>query len=85
LYPKSVRVAVIQAASIMMDLEKTTQKAVELIRKVGSQGAKLVLFPEAFMSGYPWGLHFGSHVGGRTTNGRLNFHEVPGTITTIFF
>jgi len=37
-----------------MDLEKTTQKAAELILKAGSQGAKLFLFPEAFMSGYPW-------------------------------
>ena len=48
-----VRVAVIQTASIMMDREATTGKAVSLIHEAAEKGANLVVFPEAFIPGYP--------------------------------
>ena len=51
------------------------------------KGARLVLFPEAFISGYPRGLDFGAVVGSRTDEGREDFRrywessvDVPGRV-----
>ncbi|MGZ4860959.1 MAG: nitrilase-related carbon-nitrogen hydrolase, partial [Candidatus Angelobacter sp.] len=49
-------VAVVQAASVTFDRKRTLAKALDLTRDAAKQGAKLVLFPEAFISGYPRGL-----------------------------
>ncbi len=49
-------VAVVQAASVAFDRKRTLEKAVDLTRDAARRGAKLVLFPEAFVSGYPRGL-----------------------------
>ena len=38
----------------------------DLTRDAAKKGAKLVLFPEAFVSAYPRGLDFGAVVGSRT-------------------
>ncbi|WCK53794.1 carbon-nitrogen hydrolase family protein [Aneurinibacillus sp. Ricciae_BoGa-3] len=85
-----VRVAVIQAASVIMDREATTEKAVALIHEAAGKGAKLVIFPEAFIPGYPRGLSFGMKVGSRTESGRrdwLRYWEnsvpVPSETTAI--
>lgn len=82
----TVRVAVVQAASVAFDRTRTLQKVLDLARDAAAQGAKLVLFPEAFVSGYPRGLDFGAVVGSRTEEGREDFKryfesavEVPGT------
>jgi nitrilase len=82
-----VRVAVVQAASVAFDRKRTLAKALDLIRDAAKQGAKLVLFPEAFISGYPRGLDFGAVVGWRTDRGREDFKryfesavEVPGPV-----
>ena len=78
-------VAVVQAASVAFDRKRTLAKALDLTRDAAKQGAKLVLFPEAFISGYPRGLDFGAVVGWRTDAGREDFRryfesavEVPG-------
>lgn len=85
---KSVRVAVIQAAPIFMDREATTEKAVALTLEAGKKGAKLVLFPEAYIPAYPRGLGFGTKVGSRTASGRKDWLRywnssvpVPGDTT----
>jgi len=62
--------AVVQAAPILFDLEKTLDKAAELVNEASDQGAKLILFPEAFISAYPRGLSFGTVVGSRSEEGR---------------
>jgi len=59
----SVKVAVIQAAPILFDKEKTVEKACDLIENVSKEGAELILFPEAFIPTYPRGLDFGAKVG----------------------
>lgn len=81
----TVRVAVVQAASVAFDRKRTLQKVLDLTRDAATQRAKLVLFPEAFVSGYPRGLDFGAVVGWRTEEGREDFKryfesavEVPG-------
>ncbi|MFN2324222.1 MAG: nitrilase-related carbon-nitrogen hydrolase, partial [Trueperaceae bacterium] len=52
------------------------------------QGARFVLFPEAFVGGYPWGLAFGTAIGGRLPEGRRGWErywrgaiDVPGPHT----
>jgi len=83
----TVNVAVVQAASVAFDRKKTVAKALDLIHDAAKQGAKLVLFPEAFISGYPRGLDFGAVVGARSDSGREDFKryfesavEVPGPV-----
>jgi nitrilase len=50
---KPFKVAAAQAAPIFLNREKTVQKACELIVDAGRKGAKLVVFPEVFIPGYP--------------------------------
>ncbi len=64
------KVAVVQAAPVLFDKEETIMKAVKLIEEAAGKGAKLVLFPEAFIPAYPRGLSFGTVVGSRSSEGR---------------
>ena len=48
-----IKVAIIQQAPIFLDKEKTIQKAVALIEEAAGSGAKLIVFPETFIPGYP--------------------------------
>jgi nitrilase len=84
---ESVTVAVVQAASMAFDRKRTLAKALDLTYEAAKQGAQLVLFPEAFISGYPRGLDFGAVVGSRSDAGREDFKryfesavEVPGPV-----
>lgn len=81
-------VAVVQAAPVLFDLEASLEKVRQWTESAAAQGAKLVLFPEAFLSAYPRGLSFGTIIGSRSTQGRedwlLYFREsvkVPGPAT----
>jgi len=49
----SFTVAAAQAAPYFLDREKTVEKACGLIAQAGKKKAKLIVFPEAFVSGYP--------------------------------
>jgi nitrilase len=80
-----ITVAVVQAGSILFDRERTLQKAADLTLDAARRGARLVVFPEAFVGGYPKGLDFGARVGSRTPAGREQFRvyyegavDVPG-------
>ncbi|MGI6092296.1 MAG: carbon-nitrogen hydrolase family protein [Veillonellaceae bacterium] len=70
---KSVRVAVVQTAPVLMDRELTVKKTVSLALEAASKGAKIVLFPEALIPAYPRGLTFGTNVGARSLAGRKDF------------
>ena len=65
-----IKVSVVQAAPILFDREASVEKACRLAREAAGQGAKLVLFPEAFIPAYPRGLSFGAVVGSRSAEGR---------------
>ena len=47
------KVAIAQIAPVFLDKSKTVEKACEFIAKAANNGAKLIVFPEAFISGYP--------------------------------
>jgi nitrilase len=48
-----VRVAAVQATPVVLDLDASVEKAVRLIAKAAAEGARLVVFPEVFLSLYP--------------------------------
>jgi nitrilase len=80
-----VRVAVVQAGSILFDSDASIAKAEQFIAQAAAGGARLVVFPEAFVGGYPKGADFGARVGSRTPEGRKLFRryfedaiDVPG-------
>ena len=51
----TVRVAAVQATPVVLDAERTVDKAIDLINEAADGGAKLVVFPECFVSVYPTG------------------------------
>ncbi|HBK61099.1 MAG TPA: nitrilase, partial [Firmicutes bacterium] len=67
---ESVRVAVVQAASVIMDREATVEKVVALTAQAAEKGADIIVFPEAFIPCYPRGLTFKTSVGSRSAEGR---------------
>jgi nitrilase len=81
-------VAVVQAAPVAFDVARTLEKVCALAANAAGRGARLVLFPEAFVSAYPKGQTFGAYVGGRTEEGREAYRrywesaiDVPGPAT----
>ena len=70
-----VRAAVVQAASVAFDLERTLEKAERLVAEAAMKGARIVVLPEAFVSGYPRGSSFGAVIGSRTAAGRELFRR----------
>ena len=58
----TIKAAVVQAAPVLFDTPRTMVKLAELARKAANQGADLVVFPEAFVGGYPKGLDFGARL-----------------------
>ncbi|GGC85613.1 carbon-nitrogen hydrolase family protein [Chelatococcus reniformis] len=53
-----VRAAAVQASPITLDSAATTDKACDLIREAGRNGAEVVVFPECFISAYPAWFQF---------------------------
>lgn len=85
---KNVRAAVIQSGSEVCNLSANSEKVRALTFEAAGMGAEIVLFPEAFISGYPHGCDFGARVGYRTMEGREEFLkywnssiEIPGKET----
>ncbi len=80
-----VRVAAVQAAACPFDTNRAVEMVCSMTAEAAKEGSRLILFPEAYVGGYPWGLAFGTAVGGRSEVGRRVFGrywesaiDVPG-------
>jgi nitrilase len=78
----------VQASAVPFNTEACVDKALRLIGEAAGLGAKVILFPEAFITGYPKGLNYGLVVGARDAVGRDEFRlyfdvaiDVPGPHT----
>lgn len=83
-----VRAAVVQDASVGFDPTATLDRVAARLAEASREKAELVVFPEAFVGGYPKGVDFGARVGMRSDQGRVDFEvywngaiEVPGLVT----
>ena len=82
---RSIRAAVVQAAPVAFEAGPTLDRVADLCGRAAADGARLLVFPEAFVGGYPRGLDFGARVGRRSAEGREWFRryhagaiDVPG-------
>ena len=61
-----MKLCVIQEPPVYLDLEKTMERACELIGSAANKGAEMIVFPEAWFPGYPtfvWRLAPGAGMG----------------------
>lgn len=78
---RKIKVAAVQAESVFLDLDATTNLACELIKQASEQKADLIAFPEAFIPTFPnWYESIGEGPLARGFDKRLflNSVEVPG-------
>ncbi|WP_201797044.1 carbon-nitrogen hydrolase family protein [Vibrio sp. vnigr-6D03] len=52
-FPK-FKAAAVQTSPVFLDAEGTVEKAAQLIAEASGNGAKLIVFPESFVPGYPY-------------------------------
>ena len=74
---------VAQAASVLLDTPATLERALGLMADAAKQAAQLLVFPEAFIGGYPKGADFHIYLGGRTPQGRAEFKRYFDAAVTI--
>jgi len=72
----SYKAAVIQAASVPFDPVASAERAVRLIADAAGASARLAVFPEVFIGGYPKGASFGTTVGQRLPAGRTDLTQI---------
>jgi nitrilase len=71
---QKLKVAVVQAGT-SGTLAETLAKVEDYCAQAAVAGAQLVVFPEAFVGGYPKGETFGAVVGSRSESGREQFRH----------
>ena len=87
----TVRVAVVQAAPVVLKLEASLEKACSLVQEAARLGARLVAFPESWLPSYPAWLdccrdyQLWDHTPGKRVFARLaeNSVIIPGPVTNV--
>ena len=81
----TVKVAAVQAASVFLDREGSTDKACRLIREAGKNGARIIGFPEGFIPAHPVWYHHHAATGALANKLAVelfkNSVEIPGRET----
>ena len=81
----TVKVAAVQAASVFLDREGSTEKACRLIREAGKNGARIIGFPEGFIPAHPVWYHHHAATGAIANKLAVelfkNAVEIPGPQT----
>ena len=67
--------AVAQTSTVLFDTPASVERALGLMADAAARGARLLVFPEAFIGGYPKGADFHIYLGGRTPQGRAEFKQ----------
>ncbi len=82
------RIAVVQATPVLFDKDACMKKVLSRIETCSKSQAELIVFPELFIPGYPYGMTFGFTVGSRNEAGREDWKRyydnsilVPGPET----
>lgn len=74
------RIAVSQKPPVLLDLNASMKRAVDTVHLAAAEGARLVVFPEAFLPGYPtwiWRLRPGGDMGiGNEIHTRLRANAI---------
>jgi nitrilase len=77
-----IKVAAVQAASVFLNREASTEKACRLIREAGRNGARVIGFPEGFIPAHPVWYHHHAATGALAnrlaTELFKNAVEIPG-------
>lgn len=77
------RVGVVQVGSVLFDTAATLAKLDAFVTQAKSAGVEFLVFPEAFVGGYPKGLSFGAVVGSRTPAGRDEYVRYCAAAVTV--
>ena len=81
----TVKVAAVQAASVFLDREGSTEKACRLIGEAGKNGARIIGFPEGFIPAHPVWYHHHAATGAVANKLAVelfkNSVEIPGPQT----
>jgi nitrilase len=80
---RTVRAAVAQATPVVFDPAATLDVVADWAARAAADGAELLVFPEAFIGGYPRGSTFGAVVGDRTPAGRDQFRRYLRAAITV--
>ena len=67
------RIAVVQAEPVLFNKQESLKKTLWYIEEAVKNNAELIVFPELFIPGYPFGMNFGFSVGKRTEPGRADW------------
>ena len=67
------RIAVVQAEPVLFNKQESLKNTLCYIEEAVKNNAELIVFPELFIPGYPFGMNFGFSVGKRTEPGRADW------------
>ncbi len=75
--------AITQSASVLLDTPATVERALALMAEAARQGVQLLVFPEAYLGGYPKGADFHIYIGARTAQGRAEYELYFNAAVTV--
>ncbi|MEZ0381393.1 carbon-nitrogen hydrolase family protein [Mycobacterium sp. pW045] len=77
------KVGVAQVGSVVFDTAATLAKLRDFVDRAKAAEVEFLVFPEAFVGGYPKGLSFGAVVGSRTPAGRDEYVRYCSSAVTV--